>query len=84
MPRMPEGLKRRILKSKSFKKWKKNRLRSKSPPKIKQKDLLRAYMIDKGIKATETDPKYWSKVPQRADIAIDRPRKKKGKYYRKE
>jgi len=86
MPRNPN--RPRIIKSASFRKWKTARLKSKSAPKIKQKDAFRAFQIDRSLKAKERDPSYWKKTPQRADITIDKGtvtwKRKKKKYYRKE
>jgi len=90
MPRLPEKTKSRILKSKSFKKWKLYRRKSKALPKVKSKDLLRAYQIDRALKAKEKDISYWKKAPHRADIRIDtgeetwsRRKRRRRKFYSK-
>jgi len=87
MPRLPRKEKSRILKSSSFKRWKTARVKPGVHPRAKAKDLLRAFQIDKSLKAKERSEKYWSKHPNRADITIDKGKetwsREKKKYYRK-
>ena len=69
----------RIVRSKSFKAWKKQRLKLK--PRPKTKDLFRAYQIDKSLKATLASKQDWKRRINRLDtITIDYPKKR---YYTK-
>lgn len=86
--RLPKGEKKRIVASAGFKKWKSARLKTTHPPKVKPKDIVRAFQIDRSLKAKIRKPEYWKKIPQRADIGIDRgtethSREKKRRYYSK-
>lgn len=78
MALMPIKKKKRILKSKSFKKWYRARMKTKKPSKPKNvTQALRWYMIDKSQDAIIEKPSVWRKQTNRADIpGIDKGKQK--------